>query len=354
MTFCDENEHGNGWYEEKTHILYNKGLRNKLVEHDFAKKKVFTLLVFVLRGKTCENLCKCKTAATEVRKNDIFSRFYWLKTNKPDVFLGFSKHRFTHTLFLIPSLCLQHPREIKLFFLLFRAKEGAKSLALVTYCFTHPNLWTFRSSDDKPSGFFFLQVEWWRSARWRWSQGSFLLQKVLFGCGSCKNAVPPTQLECHACSLFQEGGRGGGGGEEEPQGGVCSYYCKRKDEAPFNPSPLTHLFFFFFVLMVGNDQWRSIRDVWSSATGRKHHGGRCELEEWGLGEVKGQRKKGGTFSEDGRFGGGVKGKEGTMTPMFKRLFSAPWHLTGSMESGLPPSPPQAWGETFLQNTIIII
>lgn len=26
----------------------------------------------------------------------------------------------------------------------------------------------------------------------------------------------------------------------------------------------------------------------------------CEMERWGLGEVKGQRKKGGTFSEDGR------------------------------------------------------
>lgn len=27
---------------------------------------------------------------------------------------------------------------------------------------------------------------------------------------------------------------------------------------------------------------------------------RREMEGWGLGEVKGQRKKGGTFSEDGR------------------------------------------------------
>lgn len=26
----------------------------------------------------------------------------------------------------------------------------------------------------------------------------------------------------------------------------------------------------------------------------------CEMERWGLGEVKGQRKKGGTFLEDGR------------------------------------------------------
>lgn len=29
-------------------------------------------------------------------------------------------------------------------------------------------------------------------------------------------------------------------------------------------------------------------------------GERREMEGWGLGEVKGQRKKGGTFSEDGR------------------------------------------------------
>lgn len=40
----------------------------------------------------------------------------------------------------------------------------------------------------------------------------------------------------------------------------------------------------------------------------------------GLGEVKGQRKKGGTFSEDGRL---EKKQRGTITPMFKRLFSAP-------------------------------
>lgn len=29
-------------------------------------------------------------------------------------------------------------------------------------------------------------------------------------------------------------------------------------------------------------------------------GASCEMEGWGLGEVKGQRKKGGKFSEDGR------------------------------------------------------
>lgn len=37
--------------------------------------------------------------------------------------------------------------------------------------------------------------------------------------------------------------------------------------------------------------------------GRREERGKCgerhEMEGWGLGEVKGQRKKGGTFSEDG-------------------------------------------------------
>lgn len=56
------------------------------------------------------------------------------------------------------------------------------------------------------------------------------------------------------------------------------------------------------------------------------------MEGWGLGEVKGQRKKGGTFSEDGRLG---EKKEGTITPMFKRLFSAPMtpHTGSSLKSG---------------------
>lgn len=35
--------------------------------------------------------------------------------------------------------------------------------------------------------------------------------------------------------------------------------------------------------------------VWGGGGGES-----CEMERWGLGEVKGQRKKGGTFSEDGR------------------------------------------------------
>lgn len=38
--------------------------------------------------------------------------------------------------------------------------------------------------------------------------------------------------------------------------------------------------------------------------------GRCEMEGWGLGEVKGQRKKGGTFSEDGWLEGGERKKRG--------------------------------------------
>lgn len=37
--------------------------------------------------------------------------------------------------------------------------------------------------------------------------------------------------------------------------------------------------------------------------------GRCETEGWGLGEVKGQRKKGGTFSEDGWLEGGERKKK---------------------------------------------
>lgn len=36
--------------------------------------------------------------------------------------------------------------------------------------------------------------------------------------------------------------------------------------------------------------------------GEGKRGERCERERWGLGEVKGQRKKGGTFSEDGKAG----------------------------------------------------
>lgn len=68
----------------------------------------------------------------------------------------------------------------------------------------------------------------------------------------------------------------------------------------FPPSKSFSINFF----LVGNYQWRSIRVVWSSAGGRKC-GGRREMEEGlgGWGEVKGQRKKGGTFSEDGRLGG---------------------------------------------------
>lgn len=50
----------------------------------------------------------------------------------------------------------------------------------------------------------------------------------------------------------------------------------------------------------------------------------------GLGEVKGQRKKGGTFSEDGRL---EKKQRGTITPMFKRLFSAPPHLPSDTSQG---------------------
>lgn len=54
LTICNENERRNDWYEEKTHMLYNK-----LVEHDclILLKKAFASLVFVLRWKTCENLC---------------------------------------------------------------------------------------------------------------------------------------------------------------------------------------------------------------------------------------------------------------------------------------------------------
>lgn len=54
----------------------------------------------------------------------------------------------------------------------------------------------------------------------------------------------------------------------------------------------------------------------------QRRGGNLKRDVWrwdgGLGEVKGQRKKGGTFSEDGRLE-----KEGTITPMFKRLLAAP-------------------------------
>lgn len=80
----------------------------------------------------------------------------------------------------------------------------------------------------------------------------------------------------------------------------------------------------FFLLLVGNYQWRSITGC--LVFGRWEERGNVERERdvrWrdgGLGEVKGQRKKGGTFSEDGRL---EKKQRGTITPMFKRLFSAP-------------------------------
>lgn len=69
-------------------------------------------------------------------------------------------------------------------------------------------------------------------------------------------------------------------------------------------------------------------------------GERRETEGWGWGEVKGQRKKGGTFSEDGRL---EKKTEGTITPMFKRLFSAPMTPhTGSSSSSLKSGSGALW------------
>lgn len=72
----------------------------------------------------------------------------------------------------------------------------------------------------------------------------------------------------------------------------------------------------------------SRREARGNVEGERH----VRWRDRGLVEVKGQRKKGGTFSEDGRLGK----REGTITPMFKRLFSTPMtpHTGSSLKSGL--------------------
>lgn len=63
--------------------------------------------------------------------------------------------------------------------------------------------------------------------------------------------------------------------------------------------------------------------VWGGGGGGR--GASCEMEGWGLGEVKGQRKKGGKFSEDGR----LEETEGNNNSHVLKAFLAP----------LPPPPP---------------
>lgn len=117
------------------------------------------------------------------------------------------------------------------------------------------------------------------------------------------------------------------------------YFMKKKLNARFPPTKNFSINLFSFFGGVGNYQWRSITVVWSSACERR---GEMWRETWdggerGLGEVKGQRKKGGTFSEDGR----LEKTEGTMTSMFKRLFSASAtpHTGSSLKPGRPKHEP---------------
>lgn len=56
---------------------------------------------------------------------------------------------------------------------------------------------------------------------------------------------------------------------------------------------------------------------WEEGAGGR--GESCEMERWGLGEVKGQRKKGGTFSEDGR----LEKTEGNNNSHVLKAFLAP-------------------------------
>lgn len=125
----------------------------------------------------------------------------------------------------------------------------------------------------------------------------------------------------------EEGGGGGGGelfrgarvhGGLATRGGVCP---AEKDEAQNSlplllfllqkhTSPLT--FFSRFRWEIINDDQSLLFGLWPMRGGAGGGGERRETERWGLGEVKGQRKKGGTFSEDGR----LEKTEGTITPMF--------------------------------------
>lgn len=58
--------------------------------------------------------------------------------------------------------------------------------------------------------------------------------------------------------------------------------------------------------------------MWACVGGGGRGAG-CEMEGWGLGEVKGQRKKGGKFSEDGR----LEETEGNNNSHVLKAFLAP-------------------------------
>lgn len=70
-----------------------------------------------------------------------------------------------------------------------------------------------------------------------------------------------------------------------------------------------------------NDDQSGLFGLWPMRGGVVGGGGgeSCEMERWGLGEVKGQRKKGGTFSEDGR----LEKTEGNNNSHVLKAFLAP-------------------------------
>lgn len=212
---------------------------------------------------------------------------------------------------------------------------------------------------------------------WRWIHGSrFLCCCALGALCTVGDAVkrlchPHSWNVMHAVHrvCFKREAEGGGGGGEEgrrgtlfgrqgaqglaTRGGVHHHFyyfmkkMKHKTRFPPDQTPppqknfSINLFFFlsFWWEIINDDPSRF---VWSSADERRGEmcGERRETEGWGWGEVKGQRKKGGTFSEDGRL---EKKTEGTITPMFKRLFSAPMTPhTGSSSSSLKSGSGALW------------
>ena len=127
------------------------------------------------------------------------------------------------------------------------------------------------------------------------------------------------------------------------------YFMKKMKQKTHFPPALPQKNFsinLFFFLSSLPFWWEIINDdpSWLFGLQPTRGEGKCEerreMEGWGLVEVKGQRKKGGTFSEDGR----LDKKEGTITPMFKRLFSAPMipHTASSLKSGCSAGSGSLW------------